>query len=489
MAIYDALECKLSISKKTFYKKYSYQCQEKDGLNGCYFQMNKLNKKRDDNMNNKEDLLEKYRKHIIGYKNGKYSDLNGNENVYADWCGTAKMYDEIEYIVSEKYGSFYSNLHSVGNPIVEFLEEEYFEKKEIIKKHFGADDRYVLLENSQGMTLATNQFIEIIRDNLYKPEETVVIVSAYEHNSNYVTWLKYGYEVEIIKLDSVGEIDINHYETLLKKNKNKKIIVAISACSNVVGIMTNIRQVTQIAKKYNALVFVDYTACAPYVKIDIGSYAVDAMVCSMHKFVGGVQGIGILILKRDIYKKAIPTRVGGGTVRWVSPYGKVLYKDDICFREMAGTPPILQMIRSGLAIQLKESIGIDLICKREKEIAYDLGSFMKGLEGLNMFMPNVTNRLPYFSFVLKKEKYKETVKKLCTEYNIQARGGCCCASLFMHYIFCISQNESEQIYKYLRKEKKKEHEYGWVRISLNYLTSDVEIQSIKESLMLLSEKI
>lgn len=59
----------------------------------------------------------------------------------------------------------------------------------------------------------------------------------------------------------------------------------------------------------------------------------------------------------------------------------------------------------------------------------------------------------------------------------------------MHYIFCISQNESEQIYKYLRKEKKKEHEYGWVRISLNYLTSDVEIQSIKESLMLLSEKI
>lgn len=436
-------------------------------------------------MKQSEDLLEEYRKHIIGYQNGKYLGLGGCENVYADWCGTGKIYDEIESSIFEKYAPFYSNLHSVGNPIVEFMEEEYFAKKAIVKRHFGADEEYELLENAQGMTTATNQFIEIIKESICNPKDTVVIVSVYEHNSNYITWLKYGYLVDIIGLDSVGEIDVNHYEDLLKKHKNKKKIVAISACSNVVGVMTNVKLIAKIAKKYDALVFIDYTACAPYVKIDVKADDIDGMVCSIHKFVGGVQGIGVLILKKDIYKRCIPTKVGGGTVRWVSPYRKVLYKADISSREMAGTAPILQMIRSGLAIQLKEKIGIDLICEREKKIADDMRCFMKDLDGITLFVPDIVDKLPYFSFVLKREKYTDTVKKLCGDYNIQVRGGCCCASLFMHHIYGISENESNGIFENLSKEKEKEHEYGWVRISLNYLTSNTEIQSIKESLRII----
>lgn len=432
-----------------------------------------------------DDFLEKHRRHIIGYQNGKYLGLSGQENIYADWCGTGKMYDEIEHTIIEKYGPLYSNLHSVGNPIVEFMENEYLEKKAIIKNHFGADEEYELLENAQGMTTATNQFIEIIKESVCKPEDTVVIVSAYEHNSNYITWLKNGYLVDIIGLDSIGEIDVNHYETLLKKHKNKKKIVAISACSNVVGVMTNVKLIAKIAKQYDALVFVDYTACAPYIKIDVNAHDIDGMVCSIHKFVGGVQGIGVLILKKNIYKKRIPANVGGGTVRWVNPYGKVLYKNDISSRETAGTAPILQMIRSGLAIQLKEKIGSDLICEREKKMADDMIGFLKKLDGIKLFVPDVENRLPYFSFVLKKEKYTDTVKKLCEDYNIQVRGGCCCASLFMHYIYGISKNESNRIFEKLNIEKDKEHEYGWVRISLNYMTSNAEVQSIKESLMIL----
>lgn len=160
------------------------------------------------------------------------------------------------------------------------------------------------------MTTATNQFIEIIKESVCKPEDTVVIVSAYEHNSNYITWIKNGYLVDIIGLDSVGEIDVNHCEALLKKHKNKKKIVAISACSNVVGVMTNVKLIAKIAKKYDALVFVDYTACAPYVKIDVNAHDVDGMVCSIHKFVGEVQGIGVLILKKIFIKKGFQQMLG-----------------------------------------------------------------------------------------------------------------------------------------------------------------------------------
>lgn len=437
----------------------------------------------------KKDVFEEYRKHVIGYESGGYLGVNGEKTVYADWCGTGKMYDEIEREILQKYGLYYSNLHSVGNPIAEFMETEYFSKRAIVKKHFGADEEYELIENAQGMTTATNQFIEIVKDNIWKPEDTVVLVSVYEHNSNYITWLKHGYMVDIIGIDHVGMLDLNHYEKLLEKYRYKNIIVSITACSNVVGVLTDVNKISKIGKKYGALVFVDYTACAPYVRIDVKASGIDGMVCSIHKFVGGVQGIGVLILKKEIYKRSIPTRVGGGTVRWVSPYKKVLYKEDINSRELAGTAPILQMIKSGLAIQLKEEIGIDLICERERCIADDMARFLNCLDGVNLFVPDIKNRLPFFSFVLKNEKYTETVRKLCGEYNIQVRGGCCCASLFMHYIFGISKEESNRIWRDLSKDKEGQHQYGWVRISLNYLTSDQEIQCLKDSLQMICKDI
>ena len=84
------------------------------------------NEKEMKKMKQSEDLFEEYRKHIVGYQNGKYIGLNDIENVYADWCGTGKMYDEIEQEIIGKYGPFYSNLHSIGNPIVKFMENEYF---------------------------------------------------------------------------------------------------------------------------------------------------------------------------------------------------------------------------------------------------------------------------------------------------------------------------------------------------------------------------
>lgn len=435
------------------------------------------------------DMFEKYRNHIIGYQSGRYLGLNGEKTVYADWCGTGKMYDEIEREILQKYGPYYSNLHSVGNPIVEFMENEYFSKRAIIKKHFGADEEYELIENAQGMTTATNQFIEIVKDNVWKPEDTVVLVSVYEHNSNYITWLKYGYTVDIIGLDHVGNLDLNHYEKLLKKYRYKNVIVAVTACSNVVGVLIDVDKVAEIGKKYGALIFIDYTACAPYIRIDVKATGIDGMVCSIHKFVGGVQGIGVLILKKEIYTSCIPTRVGGGTVRWVSPYTKVLYKDDINLRELAGTAPILQMIRSGLAVQLKEKIGINSICERERSIAEDVTKFMNHLERVNLFMPDTNNRLPFFSFVLKNEKYTQTVRRMCREHNIQVRGGCCCASLFMHYIYGISMDESNRIWQDLSKNKDSQHQYGWVRISLNYLTSDEEIQCVKESLQMICKDI
>lgn len=424
------------------------------------------------------DYFASYRKNVIGCKN-KF----GSDNIiYADWCGSGRLYEPIEREILNKYAPFYSNLHSSGNSFTDYIEQEYYDSKMVIKRHFGANEDYFLCVNGQGMTSALNQCIEIIKNKVAMPSETVVFLSPYEHNSNFLPWVEKGYQIEVLELDDNGEIEFDYYVKLLEQFNGKRIIVSITACSNVTGILIDVKKIAQIAKKYNALVFVDFTACAPYISIDMNKSDIDVLVCSMHKFVGGVQGVGILLMHKSLYKCSIPSRVGGGTVRWVNPFGRILYWDEEERREEAGTVPILQTIRSKLAIELKESIGVNKIKEREMEIAQNFLHILSNMEKVKLFTPNIINRLPIFSIIIQDRKFVDVVRELNDTYGIQVRGGCCCASLCAHKFLKISPIQSKNIYDMLYRNRGREKQMGWTRISLNYLISDEELEKIKKSI-------
>lgn len=429
-----------------------------------------------------KDYFALYREKIIGYQST--IDNNKKKNViYADWCGSGKLYEPIEQEILQNYAPYYSNIHSTGNSNSDFIAKEYYYSKAIIKKHFGANEDYFLCVNGQGMTMAINQCIEIIKLETAVPNDTIVIVSPYEHNSNFITWIENGYDVNVLELDEDGNLDFDYYDKILEKyHGKKKIIISITACSNVTGILMDIEKISKIGKEYGALIFIDYTACAPYTTIDITKNDIDVLVCSMHKFVGGVQGIGVLLMRKSLYKRKSPSRPGGGTVRWVNPYGEILYLSDEDQREEAGTVPILQTIRSRLAIELKENIGIAEIKKRELNITKTIFEAILGNKRIKMFTPNIENRLPVFSFNVLQQKFTKTQKDLNDIFGIYVRGGCCCASIFAHKFLKISEVRSKEIYRELRENEKSRHKMGWVRISLNYITSDRELERIKEGI-------
>jgi len=90
----------------------------------------------------------------------------------------------------------------------------------------------------------------------------------------------------------------------------------------------------------------------------------DAIFMSPHKFIGGPGCSGLLVAKRSIFKSTkSPTFPGGGTVSFVSPSCQD-YDDSIEAREDAGTPAIVQAIRTGLVFQVKEMVG----CQRIESI-------------------------------------------------------------------------------------------------------------------------
>ncbi|HAU01673.1 MAG TPA: aminotransferase, partial [Porticoccaceae bacterium] len=69
------------------------------------------------------------------------------------------------------------------------------------------------------------------------------------------------------------------------------------AASNVTGIKSDVAAITALLKQYGALVFWDYAAAAPYMRIDMnGENPKDAVFISPHKFIGGPGTPGILVV-------------------------------------------------------------------------------------------------------------------------------------------------------------------------------------------------
>jgi selenocysteine lyase/cysteine desulfurase len=72
---------------------------------------------------------------------------------------------------------------------------------------------------------------------------------------------------------------------------------------------------------------------------------------------------------KKLYNNMVPDCPGGGTVSWTNPWGEHKYIDNIEDREDGGTPGFLQVIKTALAIQLKDEMGID-------NILYDYPQFV-----------------------------------------------------------------------------------------------------------------
>ena len=123
------------------------------------------------------------------------------------------------------------------------------------------------------------------------------------------------------------------------------------------------------------------------------SESMDAIFMSPHKFIGGPGCSGLLVAKRSIFNSTrCPTFPGGGTVSFVSPFGQD-YDHAIEAREDAGTPGIVQAIRTGLVFQVKEMVGCQRIEALEREFSSMVFSKLGGNVGIEL---TGSNRLAYF---------------------------------------------------------------------------------------------
>ncbi|MBX2797703.1 MAG: aminotransferase class V-fold PLP-dependent enzyme [Myxococcales bacterium] len=443
-------------------------------------------------------LIEHIRNNIVGDDHAIDGPFGPRRVTYADYTASGRSLTFIEDFVRSQVLPLYANTHTetsgTGLQTTRFREDA----RRIIRDAVGGTDADAVIFCGSGATGAIMKLIDVLNlripanlddeyqlsDQIPPQRRPVVFIGPYEHHSNEIPWRESIADVVVIDEDQDGLIDLDALEEALIAHADRPLkIGSFSAASNVTGIGSKTRDVSALLHRHGALVFWDFAAAGPYVRIEMNMaddgpeghlIYKDAVFLSPHKFIGGPGTPGVLVVKRALLNNRVPTVPGGGTVSYVSS-DMHTYIEDAEHREEGGTPAIVESIRAGLVFQLKEAVGADTIRALEGHHIQRAIARWSANANLQILGNPDAWRLSIVSFVVKHRKqylhHNFVVALLNDLLGIQARGGCSCAGPYGHRLLGIDLTRSHEFEREINRgcEGVKP---GWVRVNFNYFISD-----------------
>ena len=292
-----------------------------------------------------------------------FREVYGKPLVYLDNGASAQkprsVLDAIEHAYKFEYANVHRGLHFLSNAAT----AKYEEARAIARRFLNArhEDEIIFTRNfTDGANLVASSF-----GAQFQPGDEIVL-SIMEHHSNIVPWHflreRKGCVLKWAPISDSGEFLFDEFEKLLTP---KTRIVAITHMSNVLGTVVPIKDIVRVAHARGIPVFVDGAQAAVHMPVDVQDLDCDFYAFTGHK-VYGPTGIGILYAKKEHLEAMQPYQGGGDMIESVSTdritYGKPPHKFE------AGTPPIVQAIGLGAALNYMMQVGRDRIAAHEAEL-------------------------------------------------------------------------------------------------------------------------
>ena len=159
---------------------------------------------------------------------------------------------------------------------------------------------------TQNVTMSLNMVIK----GLLKSGDHV-LVSTMEHNAvmrPLTQLLDNGITFDVIPCDVTGSIEIDAIESLIRPNT---VAIIINHASNVCGTIQPIQSIGALCKAHNLHFIVDAAQTAGVIPINVKACHIDALCFTGHKGLLGPQGIGGIILTKEIAQTLTPLIAGG----------------------------------------------------------------------------------------------------------------------------------------------------------------------------------
>jgi cysteine desulfurase/selenocysteine lyase len=290
-----------------------------------------------------------------------FREVYGKPLVYLDNGASAQkpqaVIDAIEHVYKMEYANVHRGLHYLSNAAT----AKYENARETVRRFLnaGSSEEIVFTRN---VTDAINLVASSFGMDFKKGDE--IVLSIMEHHSNLVPWHfhreRKGCVLKWAPISDTGEFLLEEFERLLTPRTR---LVAINHMSNVLGTVVPIRQVVRIAHGHGIPVLVDGAQAAVHMPLDVQDLDCDFYAFTGHKTYGP-SGIGVLYAKKKHLDAMPPYQGGGEMIESVHTdriaYGRPPYKFE------AGTPPIVQAIGLGAALDYMMQVGRERIAAHEK---------------------------------------------------------------------------------------------------------------------------
>jgi cysteine desulfurase/selenocysteine lyase len=301
--------------------------------------------------------------------------------VYLDNGASAQKPEAVIDAVAHAYREEYANVHRGLHFLSNAATDAYEKARESVRRFLNAESTEEIVFTSNATEAINTVAYGFGMPRIGEGDE--IVLSIMEHHSNIVPWHfireRQGAKLVWVPVDDDGVLHVEEFE---KRLTEKTKLVAISQMSNVLGTVAPIKEIVRIAHERGIPVLVDGSQGAVHLPVDVRDLGCDFYAFTGHK-VYGPSGIGVLYGRKEMLEGMRPFK-GGGEMIFDVTQDLVTYNDPP-HRFEAGTPPIVQAIGLGVALEYMEGIGREAIAAHEAELKNYAHERLRAINSLRIF--------------------------------------------------------------------------------------------------------
>ena len=351
--------------------------------------------------------------------------VRGKPLVFLDSAASAQKPKQVIDAVTRMYEAEYANVHRGLHYLSELATARYEGAREKVQTFINAKHSHEIIY-TRGTTDALNLVAQSYA-RAFLEEGDEIIITTMEHHSNIVPWQmirdEKGLVLKAADVDEEGAFHLSALEALVT---DRTKIIAVPHVSNVLGTVLPVKEIAAFAHKAGAILVVDGAQGVTHMPVDMQDLDCDFYAFSGHKLYGPT-GIGILYGKEELLEKMPPVQGGGDMISTVT-----LEKStwaDLPHKFEAGTPPIVQAVGLGAAVDYVNAIGMAAIGAHEGDVLTYATQRLASVEGLRL-IGTAPGKASVLSFVMDCA-HPHDISTIIDQAGVAVRAGHHCAQPLM----------------------------------------------------------
>lgn len=387
--------------------------------------------------------------------------------------------------VAQAFLQHYANTHSQLHYAARIASATYHWAHQQVLHFCHADThRYTCFFGGSGATAGLNRLARMLATQ--RPQRDVVLVSQMEHHSNDLPHRKHAAHCVSIPLQgetpALGQIDLTALQQLLEKYGERVNYVAVTAASNVTGIINPIHDIAELAHAFGAWIVVDGSQIMAHAPVHVcdPTYPernLDFLVFSGHKLYAPTSP-GVVVASRALLETWEPDEVGGGMVDQVY-LEQYQITSGFPEREEAGTPNIVGAVLLATVLETLQRIGMERIHQAETQLLRQILDAFAALPEVTIYGSlNQVPRTGTVAFNVAGLDHGLVAAVLNDYHNVAVRNECFCAHPYVRemlkpelWALDIDPDADYALADIKRKQ-------GMVRASLGLYSSTADIDAL-----------